>query len=310
MMEEMTDQTEEVQGQEVEPVESDDIFGEDILFDDEPEAEEAEPVEEVEEKKPEPPADLPAYWSQEEKDTFSALPAEAQDKFLKLEKSREAFTTRKSQELSELQRKAESLGAVGTLLEQNPEFRQYVANFGRNPQQQEQPAEQPLPEDPIEALKEQAKREAKAEIMAELGPQFEQQRQVQGRQAMEMAISGARSDPDFQAIDVAMGDRIAEIARTDFARAQQIRQTLLSDPIAYQQAFSETKKHLSTTKKTEPTKKTVTPHAPRLQGRGAEPQTPRSKKQRMEDAQNRLVASGGRDGSAIGDILDTAWGEI
>ena len=325
-MEDVTGQTEEiVQGQEP-TEESTDIFGEDIVFDEveeeEPEAE-AEPNTEATtaeddatatEEIPAHPVNLPAYWSNEEKENFTGLDAGAQERFLKLEKSREAFTTRKSQELSEMQRRAESLGAVGTLLEQNPEFRQYVADFGRRQEQTAQePAEQPLPDDPIEALREQASRDAEKRVMDKLGPQFEQQKQEQGQRAMQQAISSARSNPDFQSIDVAMGDRIAEIARVDFDKAQNIRATLLNDPMAYQQAFNETKNYLQSqapAKQPAATEKKVTTHAPRLQGRGAEPETPKSKKQRFDDARGRLLSSGGNDASAVGDMLNAEWGDI
>jgi hypothetical protein len=254
---------------------------------------------------------LPAYWSAEERAEFEALPEEAKSRFIALEQKREAFTTRKSQELSEKMRQAEALGPIAHLIQNDPNFRGYISQYGQQKMQAQSKDEEPLPEDPIEALQEQAVRRAKAEVLKELAPQLQQQQQQSQQQTMEMTIAQARSDPEFESVDVAMQERLMEIAQADFDRAQQIRQTLLSDPVAYQRAYAETKQHIAQTRRTAsakaPAATTRERKAPRLQGRGAPPESPKSPKQRYQSAKQRVDYG---DFGSVGEMLSAAFGDI
>lgn len=282
------------------------LFDEIEGFEDEEQDEESEAQEEEAPVKVE--YALPAYWGTEDKEEFEQLPEEAKAKFLALEKKRDAFTTRKSQELSAEKRKAESLGAVAQMLESDPKFREYVTSYGK---QQAPAKEEGRPEDPIEAIK----WEAKQELLAELTPQLNELKQTnetrKQREQVETVLAPYKADEHFADVYQGMNGVVAEVLATKGkAAADAFYQRLDSDPEFFGQVFSGVKTQLLKNKVT-PQGKKITEKAPVLQGKGSPPQAPQSRKQIFTKARERLVGADGKvNAESVGDMLSAVFGDI
>lgn len=291
----------DIDGENVEAVETDEAEHDQPEVEIEQGAELEDGSEEQDEEEAAQSYDVPKYWTVEERELFDSMPEDTRAAFLELDKKREAFTTRKSQELSEEMRKAQAVGGIADMLNNDPNFRAYVAQYGRQQApQQEVKAEEP-PEDPIDRIK----WEAKQELLQELGPQIQQmqqnQAQMQGQAQMQQAVSIARQDPQFNEIDVAMNQRLSEIAASgNWQAANDLRSRLMSDPQFYLQSFNETKARMGQTTKKAPSGKKVTVNKPKLQGKG-QAQVKGGQAQRFKQAM--------RQGDAV-TMMNEAFGDI
>ena len=183
---------------------------------------------------------LPAYWDEEAKKQFAELPPEAKSAALAWEKNREAFISRKSQELSRATEKAAGGAQIMQLMEHDPAFRV----LGFNQQQQQQPnnknqqgTEQP-PEDPLEFIEWKAKQAA----MQELAPRLEQmQRQFtasQQKQRIDTAKALIQRDEHYQAVHQAIAQEVKDVAeRFGEDEARRLYARLDADPDFYMRRY-------------------------------------------------------------------------
>ena len=244
--------------------------------------------------------DVPAYWTVEEKNTFDNLPEDAKSAFLALDKGREAFTTRKSQELSEQMRKVQAMGGIAEMMQSDPNFRNYISQYGQAPQQEQVQDEQP-PEDPIDRIK----WEAKQELMQEFAPQLQQMGQAQAQmrhQALvQQTLAQYQRDPQFNDAYAEMHKMVAEKMITEGKQAADQYYTQVdSDPAFFGQEFEKAKARIGSGKPA-PTGKKVTAQKPKLQGKGSAAQTSGGSAKRFKNAM--------RSGNAV-DMMNAAWGDI
>ena len=257
------------------------------------------------------------FWSDEEKAAFDNLPDEAKEAALLFDRQREAFTTRKSQELSDRMRKVESLEALGQALNADPNFREHVAAYGQQAQAepQQQQEEQP-PEDPFERLKWEAMKEAEAKIMEKLAPQLQQQQmnaqQLQHQQVINAEIAKLQADPDYASTH----QKVVDYIQNEFAglhgeaEAKKLWNRLDQDPRAYRNIYDKMKaSDGGETKQPETIERKVTPQKPVLAKRGAPPQSPQSKAQRIRKATESVVSNGKVNHTAVNDLMNLAFGD-
>jgi hypothetical protein len=242
---------------------------------------------------------LPAYWDEEAKKRFAELPPEVQDAALAWEKNREAFVSRKSQELSRATEKAAGGAQIMQMMERDPAFRAHVLGFGQQTQQEnnQQGTEQP-PEDPLEFIEWKAKQAA----LQELAPRMEQmQRQFtasQQKQRIDTAKATIQQDEHYQAVHQAIAQEVKDVAeRFGEDEARRLYARLDADPDFYMRRYNALREGVVKAAQkpdvpgamtaTEvagamPKGRTVTERAPVLEGAGGSAQANESTARRRE----------------------------
>ncbi len=242
---------------------------------------------------------LPAYWDEEAKKRFAELPPEVRDAALDWEKSREAFISRKSQELSRATEKAAGGAQIMQLMERDPAFRAHVLGFGQQQQQEnnQQGTEQP-PEDPLEFIEWKAKQAA----LQELAPRLEQmQKQFtasQRKQRIDMAKSTIQQDDYYPAVHQAIAQEVKDVAdRFGEDEARRLYARLDADPDFYMRRYQALREGVvkaaqkpdvansmtaSEAAETLPKGRTVTERAPVLEGAGGNAQVNEATARRKE----------------------------
>jgi hypothetical protein len=273
---------------------------------DEPEAESDEPVTEqpeeedapeAEEAAPEePPIPAPSNWSELDKEEFEKLPRPVQEKIVAREKERDAYLTRKTQEIAEKSRSVQSLEVLGEALRNDPGLRAHLEAYQRQEAAQPEP-----PADPIERIAWEAEQRALAKVQEQLAPVMQQ---MQHKQAIDATLAIVNRDPHKDAVYGEIGKMLEALPP---ALRQQTYQRLDSDP----QFFSTTYDHYrqQVTSRPAPAKEAEAPaptpverktKAPRLEAPGAEPPKESSKK-RFKELSSR-ARSGDLD--ALGALFD------
>jgi hypothetical protein len=268
--------------------ESDESVTEQPEEEDAPEAEEAAPEE--------PPIPAPSNWSELDKEEFEKLPRPVQEKIVAREKERDAYLTRKTQEIAEKSRSVQSLEVLGEALRNDPGLRAHLEAYKRQEAAQPEP-----PADPIERIAWEAEQRALAKVQEQLAPVMQQ---MQHKQAIDATLAIVNRDPHKDAVYGEIGKMLEALPPT---LRQQTYQRLDSDP----QFFSTTYDHYrqQVTSRPAPAKEVEAPaptpverktKAPRLEAPGAE--TPQeSTKKRFKELTSR--ARGG-DTTALGALFD------
>jgi hypothetical protein len=233
---------------------------------------------------------LPAYWDEETKRQFAELPPELHDKALAWEKGREAFVSRKSQELSRATEKAAGAAQIMQMMENNPSFRAHVVSFGQQQQQQEnnqQGTEQP-PEDPLEFIEWKAKQAAMQELTPRLEKMQQQFTASQQQQRRDTAKALIQRDEHYPAVHQAIAQEVKDVAeRFGEEEARRLYSRLDSDPDFYMRRYQAIRdgvvkaaqkqeapgdKTATEVTGTVPKGRTVTERAPVLEGAGSSAQ--------------------------------------
>ena len=251
---------------------------------------------EAEEAAPEQPAlPAPEFWAEAEKEEFSKLPRPVQEKILAREKERDAYLTRKTQEISEKSRQVQSLEALGEALRRDPALRDYLASY--QGQKQEAPK---APDDPIERIAWEAEQRALAKVQEQLGPVLQQ---FQHKQAIDSTLAHVRQDPHHKEV-------YAEIGKWLQSMPPQIGQDLYArldtDPAFFSQTYDYYRQQVTN----RPVPKVETPAAPQpverktkaplLETPGGE-QPPESRKKRFSELKSRAYDG---DTAALGALFD------
>ncbi|WP_319583943.1 hypothetical protein [uncultured Pseudodesulfovibrio sp.] len=249
---------------------------------------------------------IPAYWDEEAKKQFAELPQDMQDIALAWEKNREAFISRKSQELSRATEKAAGGVQIMQMMERDPAFRAHVLGFGNQQQQeqQQQGIEQP-PEDPLEFIEWKAKQAA----MQELAPRIEQMQQQftasQQKQRVDTAKALIQRDEHYTTVHQAIAQEVKDVAeRFGEDEARRLYARLDADPDFYMRRYNALREGIVKAAQkpdvpgamtaTEvagamPKGRTVTERAPVLEGAGGSAQANESTARRRE-ARKRVKA--------------------
>jgi hypothetical protein len=264
---------------------------------DEPESEEPvteQPEEKAEQEAPatpvEPEIPAPSTWSESDKEDFAALPRTVQEKIVQREKERDAYLTRKTQEIAEKSRSVQSLEVLGEALRNDPGLKAHLAAY------KQQQAQAEAPTDPIERISWEAEQRA----MAAVQPLIQQ---MQHKQQIDATLNVVRQDPLHKEVYGEIGKMIESLPP---GLREQTYQRLDSDT----QFFSQTYDHYRGLVSSKPAPKPATPpaptpverttKAPRLESPGAEPQQ-ESNKKRFKDLTSR-ARSGDLD--ALGSLFD------
>jgi hypothetical protein len=265
--------------------ESDESVTEQPEEEDAPEAEEAAPEE--------PPIPAPSNWSELDKEEFEKLPRPVQEKIVAREKERDAYLTRKTQEIAEKSRSVQSLEVLGEALKNDPNLRAHLAAY--NKQQQEAQA----PADPIERIAWEAEQRALAKVQEQIAPVIQQ---MQHKQSIDATLNVVRQDPHHKEVYEEIGQWLKampeSIGRDLYAR-------LDSDPAFFSSTYDHFRSKVTSKPKAPvappaPTPVERTTKAPRLESPGAE--TPQeSTKKRFKELTSR-ARSGDLD--ALGALFD------
>ena len=267
---------------------------------DEPESD--EPVTEQPEEKEEPEAPAapdepaipaPATWNESDRDEFEKLPRAVQEKIVAREKERDAYLTRKTQEISEKSRQVQSLEALGEALRRDPGLRDHLTAY-------QQPAAPKPPDDPIERITWEAEQRAIAKVQEQFAPVLQQ---LQHKQAIDATLSQVRQDPHHKEVYDEIGKWLQtmppSVGKDLYAR-------LDNDPAFFSETYDHYRKLVTSkapAQKPEPAAPTPVERktkAPLLETPGGE-QPQESRKKRFSDLKSR--ASDG-DTAALGALFD------
>jgi len=242
----------------------------------------------------EPEIPAPSTWSETDKEEFAALPRTVQEKIVQREKERDAYLTRKTQEIAEKSRSVQSLEVLGEALRNDPGLKAHLAAY------KAQSEAQSAPTDPIERISWEAEQRAMAKVQETLGPVIQQ---LQHKQQIDATLSAVRQDPLHKDVYAEIGKMIESLPP---GLREQTYQRLDSDTAF----FSQTYDHYRGLVATKPAPKPATPapptpverttKAPRLESPGTEPQQ-ESNKKRFKDLTSR-ARSGDLD--ALGSLFD------
>ena len=147
-----------------------------------PEAEQAAPVE--------PQIQAPSSWPEADKEEFAKLPRAMQEKILTRERERDAYLTKKTQEIAEKSRSVQSLEVLGEALKADPGLRDYLAAYKR------QDAPKP-PDDPIDRIAWEAEQRALAKVQEQISPVLAQ---LQAQQRVQETLSAVKADPHHKEV--------------------------------------------------------------------------------------------------------------
>jgi hypothetical protein len=242
----------------------------------------------------EPAIPAPSTWSESDKEDFAALPRTVQEKIVQREKERDAYLTRKTQEIAEKSRSVQSLEVLGEALRNDPGLKAHLAAY------KQQQAQAEAPTDPIERISWEAEQRAMAKVQETLGPVIQQ---MQHKQQIDATLSAVRQDPLHKDVYAEIGKMIESLPP---GLREQTYQRLDSDT----QFFSQTYDHYRGLVATKPAPKPATPapptpverttKAPRLESPGAEAPQEGSKK-RFKDLTTRARSG---DTAALGALFD------
>ncbi len=271
------------------------------MFDEPTEADETVTEQPEIEAKPEAPAapdepaiPAPVSWNESDRDEFEKLPRAVQEKIVAREKERDAYLTRKTQEISEKSRQVQSLEALGEALRRDPGLRDHLTAY------QQQAAPKP-PDDPIERITWEAEQRAIAKVQEQFAPVLQQ---LQHKQAIDATLSQVRQDPHHKEVYDEIGKWLQtmppSVGKDLYAR-------LDNDPQFFSEPYDHYRK-LVTSKAPAPKPEAPaapTPverktKAPLLETPGGE-QPQESRKKRFSDLKSR--ASDG-DTAALGALFD------
>lgn len=167
------------------------------MFDEPTEADETATEQPEEEAKPEAPAapdepaiPAPVSWNESDRDEFEKLPRAVQEKIVAREKERDAYLTRKTQEIADKSRQVQSLEALGEALRRDPGLRDHLTAY------QQQAAPKP-PDDPIERITWEAEQRAIAKVQEQFAPVLQQ---LQHKQAIDATLTQVRQDPHHKEV--------------------------------------------------------------------------------------------------------------
>lgn len=268
---------------------------------DEPEA--APPVAEQQEVKAEQEAQAtpvepeippPSTWSESDKEDFAALPRPVQEKIAARERERDAYLTRKTQEIAEKSRSVQSLEVLGEALRNDPGLKAHLAAY------KQQQAQAEAPTDPIDRITWEAKQQALAEVQAQIAPVIQQ---IQHKQQIDATLSAVRQDPLHKDVYAEIGKMIESLPP---GLREQTYQRLDSDAAFFSQTYDHYRSQVASRPAPKPaappapTPVERTTKAPRLESPGAE-QPQESTKKRFKDLTTR-ARSGDLD--ALGSLFD------
>lgn len=273
-----------------EPDESDDSVTEQPEEKEEPEAEEAAPEE--------PAIPAPEFWNESDKEEFSKLPSPVQEKIVAREKERDAYLTRKTQEIAEKSRSVQSLEVLGEALRNDPGLRAHLEAYKRQEAAQAEP-----PADPIERIAWEAEQRALAKVQEQLAPVMQQMQQMQ---AIDATLAIVNRDPHKDAVYGEIGKMLEALPPT---LRQQTYQRLDSDPQFFSTTYDHYRQSVMSKAPAVTNEPVATPaptpverktKAPRLEAPGAEPPKESSKK-RFKELSSRARSG---DTTALGALFD------
>ena len=272
-----------------EPAESDEPVTEQPEEKESPEADEAAPVE------PEIPA--PSNWSELDREEFSKLPRPVQEKIVAREKERDAYLTRKTQEIAEKSRSVQSLEVLGEALKNDPGLRAHLEAYKRQEAAQPEP-----PADPIERIAWEAEQRALAKVQEQLAPVMQQ---MQHKQAIDATLAIVNRDPHKDAVYGEIGKMLEALPPT---LRQQTYQRLDSDPQFFSTTYDHYRQQVTSKAPAATNEPAATPaptpverktKAPRLEAPGAEPPK-ESIKKRFKELSSRALDG---DTAALGALF-------
>jgi hypothetical protein len=187
--------------------------------------------------------DPPQFYSKEQKERFAKLPPEAQRDTVELVKAGEAFTTKKSQALSDAQKRIDAYGAWINMLETDPNYREH-ALYKYDRAQQGKPQVEAPPEDPIERIK----WETEQQIMSKIAPVIQRNQQqaeiMLYQQMIQETKQSHQRDPQYAEVHQKIGEFVTDLpGRWDDPTTTQGKMWLELDrnPDAYAQMFQKFK---------------------------------------------------------------------
>ena len=251
------------------------------------EAEEAAPVEQ--------PIPAPSSWPEADKEEFAKLPRAMQEKILTRERERDAYLTRKTQEIAEKSRSVQSLEVLGEALKADPGLRDYLAAYKR------QEAPKP-PDDPIDRIAWEAEQRALAKVQEQISPVLAQ---LQAHQRVQETLSAVKADPHHKEV-------YEEIGKWLHTMPPHFRDEMYQRLDRDTEFFSRTYDHiraqvLDRAKSVKTTQEQAAPQpverktkAPLLETPGGE-QPPESRKKRFSELKSRAYDG---DTAALGALFD------
>lgn len=257
--------------------------------------EEVEEQEAVEATPDEPAIPAPANWADADKEEFNRLPRAMQEKIATRERERDAYLTRKSQEIAEKSRSVQSLEALGEALRNDPGLKAHLAAY------QKQPAAE-APSDPIDRIAWEAEQRAVAKVNEQLGPIIQQ---LQQHNRVQETLSAVKQDEHHKEVYAEIEKLLKAMPPED---AKTTYQRLDTDPDYFARTYDYYRAQVVARPKVAPTPATPaapTPvdrktKAPLLETPGAE-QPDTSKKKRFSDLKSRAY---GGDTAALGALFD------
>lgn len=259
-------------------------------------AKEDEVTQEAEEATPaEPEIPAPANWSDADKEEFKALPRAMQEKIVTREKERDAYLTKKTQEIADKSRSVQSLEVLGDALRNDPGFRDYLAAYKR------QQAQQEAPSDPIDRIAWEAEQRAVAKVNEQFLPIIQQ---MQHQSRIQETLSAVKQDPLHKDVYAEIGKYLKGMHPDDRAYALQ---RLDTDPDYFTERYSFFRERVTSRPKPEPKVEKKTPQpvdrktkAPLLEAPGAE-QPDVSRKKRFSDLKSSAMSG---DTAALGELFN------
>ena len=264
--------------------------------DDEVEEKEEAPAPEAEEAAPvEPKLPAPANWSDADKEWWDTLVPEAQEKILSRERERDAYLTKKTQELADKSRSVQSLEVLGEALRNDPGFRDYLAAYKR------QQAQQEAPSDPIDRIAWEAEQRAVAKVNEQFLPIIQQ---MQHQSRIQETLSAVKQDEHYKEVYAEIGKMLQALPP---ALAKETFLRLDTDPAFFSETYDHIRASVISRPKPEPKVEKKTPQpvdrktkAPLLEAPGAE-QPDVSRKKRFNDLKSQALTG---DVTALGALFD------
>ena len=264
--------------------------------DDEVEEKEEAPAPEAEEAAPvEPKLPAPANWSDADKEWWDTLVPEAQEKILSRERERDAYLTKKTQELADKSRSVQSLEVLGEALRNDPGLRDYLAAYKR------QQAQQEAPSDPIDRIAWEAEQRAVAKVNEQFLPIIQQ---MQHQSRIQETLSAVKQDEHYKEVYAEIGKMLQALPP---ALAKETFLRLDTDPAFFSETYDHIRASVISRPKPEPKVEKKTPQpvdrktkAPLLEAPGAE-QPDVSKKKRFNDLKSQALTG---DVTALGALFD------
>lgn len=257
--------------------------------------EEVEEQEAVEATPDEPAIPAPANWADADKEEFSKLPRAMQEKIATRERERDAYLTRKSQEIAEKSRSVQSLEALGEALRGDPSLRAHLAAY------QKQQAAVEAPSDPIDRIAWEAEQRAVAKVQEQLGPIIQQ---LQNHNRVQETLTAVKQDEHHKEVYAEIEKLLKAMPPED---AKLTYQRLDTDPDYFARTYDHYRAQVVARPKVAPTPAPTAPtpvdrktKAPLLETPGAE-QPDTSKKKRFSDLKSRAYSG---DTAALGALFD------